>query len=68
MFEYKKVLKFQSPDHIQYSVYGTPAESLYGKHVARVMAILGGLSVSPPIFISCKNNRVFCKILRLTFI
>lgn len=49
-------------------LYGTSAESLYGKHVARVMAILGGLSVSPPIFISCKNNQAFCKILRLTFI
>ena len=65
MFGYKKVLEFQSPDHI---LYGTPAESLYGKHVARVMAILGGLSVSPPIFIFCKNNQAFCKILRLTFI
>ncbi len=49
-------------------LYGTSAESLYGKHVARVMAILGGLPINPPIFIFCKNNQVFCKILRLTFI
>ena len=39
MLGYKKVLEFQSPDHIQYSVYGTPEESLCGKQVARVMAI-----------------------------
>ena len=68
MFGYKKVLEFQSPDNILYSVYGTLAESLCGKHVAREMAILGGLPINPPIFIFCKNNQVFCKILRLTFI
>ena len=49
-------------------LYGTSAESLYGKQVAREMAILGGLPINPPIFICCKNNQVFCKILRLTFI
>jgi hypothetical protein len=68
MFGYKKVLEFQSQDYILYSVYGTPAESLCGKQVAREMAILGGLPINPPIFIFCKNNQVFCKILRLTFI
>lgn len=49
-------------------LYGTPAESLCGKQVAREMAILGGLPINPPIFIFCKNNQAFCKILRLTFI
>lgn len=29
----KKVTEFQAEDHIQYSVYGTPAESLCGKQV-----------------------------------
>lgn len=29
----KKVLEFQEEDHIQYSVYGTPAESLCGRQV-----------------------------------
>ena len=29
----KKVIEFQGSDHIQYSVYGTPAESLCGKQV-----------------------------------
>lgn len=29
----KKVSEFQAQDHIQYSVYGTPAESLCGKQV-----------------------------------
>ncbi|EGG87854.1 hypothetical protein HMPREF0491_03062 [Lachnospiraceae oral taxon 107 str. F0167] len=28
-----KVAEYQSEDHIQYSVYGTPAESLCGKQV-----------------------------------
>ena len=29
----KRVLEYQAKDHIQYSVYGTPAESLCGKQV-----------------------------------
>lgn len=63
MFEYKKVLEFQSPDHIQYSVYGTPAESLCGKQVARVMAILGGLPINPPNLFSAKIIKLFVKFL-----
>lgn len=63
MFEYKKVLEFQSPDHIQYSVYGNPAESLCGKQVARVMAILGGLPINPPNLFSAKIIKFFVKFL-----
>ena len=63
MFEYKKVLEFQSPDHIQYSVYGNPAESLCGKQVARVMAILGGLPINPPNLFSAKIIKLFVKFL-----
>lgn len=63
MFEYKKLLEFRSPDHIQYSVYGTPAESLCGKQVARVMAILGGLPINPPNLFSAKIIKLFVKFL-----
>ena len=63
MFEYKKVLEFQSPDHIQYSVYGTPTESLCGKQVARVMAMLGGLPINPPNLFSAKIIKFFVKFL-----
>lgn len=63
MFGYKKVLEFQSPDHIQYSVYGTPAKSLCGKQVARVMAILGGLPINPPNLFSAKIIKFFVKFL-----
>lgn len=63
MFGYKKVLEFQSPDNILYSVYGTPAESLCGKHVAREMAILGGLPINPPNLFSAKIIKFFVKFL-----
>ena len=63
MFGYKKVLEFQSPDYILYSVYGTPAESLCGKQVARVMAILGGLPINPPNLFSAKIIKFFVKFL-----
>lgn len=63
MLGYKKVLEFQSPDHIQYSVYGTPEESLCGKQVARVMAILGGLPINPPNLFPAKIIKLFVKFL-----
>ena len=63
MFGYKKVLEFQSTDNILYSVYGTPAESLCGKHVAREMAILGGLPINPPNLFPAKIIKLFVKFL-----
>ena len=44
-------------------LYGTSAESLYGKHVARVMAILGGLPINPPNLFPAKIIKLFVKFL-----
>ena len=36
-----KIIEFQNEDHIQYSVYGTPAESLCGRQVKKFRAKYG---------------------------
>ena len=44
-------------------LYGTSAESLYGKQVAREMAILGGLPINPPNLFPAKIIKFFVKFL-----
>ena len=44
-------------------LYGTSAESLYGKQVAREMAILGGLPINPPNLFPAKIIKLFVKFL-----